>query len=64
MMLRVNQIKVYPDANLAHIRKKTASVLGIKSDDIQKLEIRKVSIDARKKPEIFYSYTVDVVLKK
>lgn len=63
-MLRVNQIKVYPDANLAHIRKKTASVLGIKSDDIQKLEIKKVSIDARKKPEIFYSYTVDVELKK
>lgn len=63
-MLRVNQIKVYPDSDIDHILKKTASVLGIKPNDIQKMEIRKVSIDARKKPDIYYSYTVDVLLKK
>lgn len=63
-MLRVNQIKVYPDAQPEHIAKKVASVLGIKPNDICKIEIKKVSIDARKKPEIYYSYTVDVELKK
>ncbi len=63
-MLRVNQIRVFPDADIEHIKKKTASVLGIKPNDIQKLTIIKVSIDARKKPEIYYSYTVDVELRK
>lgn len=63
-MLRVNQIKVHPDAGVESIRKKAASVLGIKQSDIEKLEIIKQSIDARKKPDIFYSYTVDVELVK
>ncbi len=62
-MLRVNQIKVYPNADIEYIKKKTASVLGIKSHDIKKLAIIKQSIDARKKPDIYYSYTVDVVLQ-
>ena len=63
-MLRINQIKVHPDAKIEDIRKKTASILGIKDQDISKMEIVKQSIDARKKPEIFYSYTVDIVLSK
>ncbi|MBQ9142152.1 MAG: FAD-dependent monooxygenase [Lachnospiraceae bacterium] len=63
-MLRVNQIKVHPDAGVEILRKKAASILGIKQSDIEKLSIIKQSIDARKKPEIFYSYTVDVVLVK
>ena len=63
-MLRVNQINVHPDASVDTIRKKTANILGIKSSEIEKLSIIKQSIDARKKPEIFYSYTVDIVLSK
>ena len=59
-MLRVNQIKVHPEAGEENIRKKAAAVLGIKQVDIEKLVIMKQSIDARKKPEIFYSYTVDL----
>lgn len=63
-MLRVNQIKVSPEAGIDIIQKKTAQVLGVKASDIQKISIVKQSIDARKKPMIFYSYTVDVLLKK
>ncbi len=63
-MLRINQIKVLPEAGEENIRKKAAAVLGIKQVDIEKLVIMKQSIDARKKPEIFYSYTVDVELVK
>ncbi len=63
-MLRVNQIKVAPEADLAIIKKKTANILGVKATDIEQLNIVKQSIDARKKPQIFYSYTVDVHLKK
>ncbi len=63
-MLRVNQIKVVPEADLDTLKKKTAGILGLKPNDIEKINIVKQSIDARKKPQIFYSYTADVQLKK
>ena len=63
-MLRVNQINVSPDADMEIIRKKTASILGLKNNEIDTIRIIKQSIDARKKPTIFFSYTVDVILKK
>lgn len=63
-MLRINQIKVTPEADLGTIKKKTASVIGVKPSAIAQIEIVKQSIDARKKPQIYYSYTVDVQLKK
>lgn len=63
-MLRVNQIKVHPNAGMETIRKKAAAILGIKPTELETLQIIKQSIDARKKPEIFYSYTVDVELSK
>ena len=63
-MLRINQIKVLPEAGIETIRKKAAGVLGIKPTDIHTINIVKQSIDARKKPDIYYSYTVDVTLSK
>ncbi len=63
-MLRINQIKVVPEAGIETIRKKAAGVLGIKPTDIHTINIVKQSIDARKKPDIFYSYTVDVTLSQ
>ena len=61
-MLRVNQIKVMPGAEEKVLLRKVADVLKIKETDIAKLDIVKQSIDARKKPNIFYSYAVDVLL--
>lgn len=61
-MIRVTQIKVHPEADKNVLRKKTAKILGIKESEIARLEIVKQSIDARKKPDIFYSYVVDVEL--
>ena len=61
-MIRVNQIKVEPSADKTALLKKTAKILGIKENEIFRMEIVKQSIDARKKPEIFYSYVVDVDL--
>lgn len=63
-MLRVNQIKVSPEADQDAIKRKAAGILGVKVIDIDQIKIVKQSIDARKKPQIFYSYTVDVQLKK
>ncbi len=61
-MLRVNQIKVTPGTEKKALLRKVADVLKIKETDIAKLQIVKQSIDARKKPDIYYSYAVDVEL--
>lgn len=44
--------------------KKVADILHVSIQDILEFEIIRQSIDARKKPEIFYSYTVEVAVKK
>lgn len=41
------------------LKRKTAKILHISEDNIRNLQIRKRSLDARKKPELFYVYTVD-----
>ena len=61
-MIRISQIKVQPEAGKEVLVKKAAKILGIKETDIQTVHLIKQSIDARKKPEIFYSYVIDVEL--
>ena len=63
-MLRVNQIKIRPGHLEADLRKKAAGILRIPESDIMEMEIVRRSIDARKKPEIFYTYTLDVAVKR
>ena len=62
-MLRVNQIKIRPGQGEREILKKTARLLKLDIKEIAGFEILRCSIDARKKPEIWCSYTVDVELK-
>ncbi|MCI8800762.1 NAD(P)/FAD-dependent oxidoreductase [Acetatifactor muris] len=62
-MLRVNQIKIRPGHSETALRKKAAGILRIPESDIVGMEIVRRSIDARKKPEIFYTYTLDVAVR-
>ena len=62
-MLRVNQVKVPPGHSEAELRRSTANVLRIPEEDIISLIIIRQSVDARKKPQICYSYSVDVKVK-
>lgn len=62
-MLRVNQIKVKPGQEHKYIEQKLCQNLKIDKSQIRRFEIIKESIDARKKPEIYLSYTVDVELE-
>lgn len=60
-MLRLNQVKINlkndsPEA----VRKKAAMLLGIPEREVEEVRIVKRSVDARKKPELFYVYTVDI----
>lgn len=63
-MLRVNQVKVKPGHSDADLKRSTANVLRIPEENIITLKIIRQSIDARKKPLINYSYSVDVTVKE
>jgi uncharacterized FAD-dependent dehydrogenase len=70
-MIRINQIKIFHDINaeISHdelsriLKKKAAKLLRVSENDIKDFEIIRHSIDARKKPEIFDIYMVDLRLK-
>lgn len=62
-MLRVNQVKLNIDHSLEELEKKTAEILRIPVKELLSVRILRQSVDARKKPDIFYSYCVDVEVK-
>ncbi|MCM1045428.1 MAG: NAD(P)-binding protein [Candidatus Gastranaerophilales bacterium] len=59
-MIRITQLKLLSGHTEEQLNHKIAKILGIRTQDIVKVEIKRQSIDGRKKPEIFYIYTVDV----
>ncbi len=64
-MIRIRQIEINVLKNQEEqLYKKIAHLLKIKVSDIKELNINKKSIDARKKPDIFYVYEVDVLVNK
>lgn len=63
-MLRINQLKLHPEHNPKELEDKICKYLHIPKDALLDYKIRKQSIDARKKPDIFFSYTIDVQVKQ
>ena len=63
-MIRINQLKLPLGYESGQLLEKTAKTLGVSQEEIRQVTIVKESIDARKKPEIFYSYIVDAALKE
>ena len=63
-MIRIQQIKLRLAEEESLLKKKAAKRLHIKEEDILRLCIIKKSIDARKKPDIFYSYVIDIEIKR
>lgn len=59
-MIRVSQLKLSPGHSLEELYEKTAKLLHIKREQIVRLEIRRQSVDARKKPDIRLIYVLDV----
>mgnify|MGYP004634856069 FL=1 len=63
-MIRIRQIKIPIEKdNLNHLKKKASIILNCPETDIKTISISKKSLDARKKPNIFYIYEVDVDVK-
>lgn len=61
-MIRINEIRLPLDSEEAELRKKAAKALRINEKYIKTLTIFKKSVDARKKDDIHFTYSVDVTL--
>lgn len=61
-MIRINQIRMPVNGTEETLRKKIEKKLRLGKEEQFTYEIIRRSIDARKKPELFYCYTVDVRL--
>jgi uncharacterized FAD-dependent dehydrogenase len=57
-MVRYHQLKMKPGYSIEDVRQKLAACLRISLQEIRQLEILKESIDARKKPDIYYVLSV------
>ena len=62
-MIRIGQLKLEPNHTEDELLQKIAKTLRISAKDICGYQIKKQSIDARKKPNLTYVYTVDVDVK-
>lgn len=63
-MIQISQLKLKIPHTKEQLEEKIIKTLRIQSKDILSFKILKKSLDARKKPELFYVYTVDVIVKK
>ena len=63
-MIQLSQIKLKIPHSEKHLKDKIIKLLRIRPQDLLSVKILKKSLDARKKPELFYVYTVDVEVKK
>ncbi len=59
-MIRISQIRLQIRHTKAELEQKIYKILKLKEETPFSFRIVKKSIDARKKPELFYSYTVDI----
>ena len=63
-MIRIQQLKLPISHTEEQLVQKIAKDLGIKKEAVGEYRIRKQSIDARKKSQISYVYTIDVQVKQ
>ena len=62
-MIRIKDIKIREDLSETEVLKKALVKNKIKPEEVEKWYIYKKSIDARKKEDIYYNYTIDIELK-
>lgn len=62
-MIRINQMKLNIEHTSDDFERKILKTLCIKKEELQGFQIRKQSIDARKKPVLYHVYSVDVQVR-
>ena len=63
-MIKISDIKLPVEADHAQLIKKAAHEAGIRPEDIRECEILRRSLDARRKPDLYYIYTVLLTIRK
>lgn len=63
-MIQIQQLKMKIPHSMEELEGRVAKKLGISRGDLLSVKIRKRSLDARKKPELMYVYTVDAEVAK
>lgn len=63
-MIRLSQVRLRPGHSEQELEDKVRKLLHVKNPEPIEYRIWKQSIDARKKPDIYYSYTIDVKTKQ
>ena len=59
-MIRLRDIPLPPEHNAHQLQFEAAQMLKISNSKIRQLRIVRRSVDARKKPDLYYNYVVDV----
>lgn len=62
-MIRISQLKLHVEHTEEELKNKISKLLQVPAEEIKDIFIRKQSMDARKKPNLFYVYTVDIDVK-
>ena len=62
-MIRITQLKLPVDHDSDALIKKITHMLRVSRDEIDRVQIVRQSLDARKKPELYLVYSIDVTLK-
>lgn len=63
-MIRIQQLKLKTDHSRRELEQKIRKELRLRPEEEVRYEIVKRSIDARKKPELYYSYIIDCKVSK
>lgn len=61
-MIRINEIKLQLDEDTSLLKHKCAKALRVDDSDIKSLTIFKKSVDARKKDNIMFTFSIDVTV--
>lgn len=61
-MIRVRELALPPDRGLEALKQEAAKHLRITPSEIREMTVVRRSVDARKKPNVKYVYTVDIAL--
>ena len=64
MSIRISDVKMPVSYERQALIKKCAHFLGVRESEIKQIELVRRSIDARKKPQLFYVCTLDIELKE
>lgn len=57
-MIRINQVKLRVDHTAEQLRAKAAELLHVPVSEIREMQITRQSIDARRKPELYFIYSL------